>query len=64
MKTPVRNCHPYSVAKKWANRQNSALYILHKTMDLIHQVCYDEVLGNSQPHLANILEFMGVRDVC
>ena len=64
MRTPVGDCHPYAIAKKWAKLQNFAARILHETPDLIHQVCYEEVLGNKELQVAKIVEFMGARDVC
>ena len=64
MKTPVGDCHPYSIAKKWAKLQGSAMHILHDAPDLIHQVCYEEVLGDKKGAVAKIVKFMGARDVC
>ena len=64
MKTPVGDCHPYAIAKKWAKLQNFAARILHEEPDLIHQVCYEEVLGNKEEQVKKIVEFMGARDVC
>lgn len=64
MRTPVGDCHPYSIAKKWAKLQNAAARILHETPELIHQVCYEEVLGNKAKQVAKVVEFMGSRDVC
>lgn len=64
MKTPVGDCHPYSIAKKWARLQNYAAAILHMTPDLIHEVCYEEVLADKKAKVAGVIEFMGARDVC
>ena len=64
MKTPVGDCHPYAIAKKWSRLQNFAATILHETPDLIHQVCYEEVLGDKEAQVAKVVEFMGARDVC
>lgn len=64
MRTPVGDCHPYAISKKWAKLQNYSARILHETPDLIHQVCYEEVLGNKHGQVAKIVEFMGARDVC
>lgn len=64
MKTPVGDCHPYVIAKKWAKLQNFAAHILQDTPELIHQVCYEEVLGNKEAQVAKIVKFMGARNVC
>jgi hypothetical protein len=37
MKTPVGDCHPYTIAKKWAKLQRFALQILSQTPELLHQ---------------------------
>ena len=37
---------------------------MHETPDLIHQVCYEEVLGDRESQVAKIVEFMGARNVC
>ena len=64
MKTPVGDCHPYVIVKKWCRLQNLAMHILHNDPDLIHQVCYEEVLGDKKHQVAKIIKFMGARDVC
>ena len=64
MKTPVGDCHPYAIITKWCKLQNSAMHILHTNPDLIHQVCYEEVLGDKKHQVAKVVEFMGARDVC
>jgi len=64
MKTPVGDCHPYVIVTKWCRLQNFAMHILHNDPDLIHQVCYEEVLGDKKHQVAKIVKFMGARDVC
>ena len=64
MRTPVGDCHPYNITKKWAKLQNAAARILHETPTLLHQVCYEEVLGNKEAQVKKIVGFMGARDVC
>ena len=64
MKTPVGDCHPYPIVTKWCKLQNVAMQILETDPDLIHQVCYEEVLGDNKHQVAKIVEFMGARDVC
>ncbi|KAL7545138.1 hypothetical protein ACHAWF_008492 [Thalassiosira exigua] len=64
MKSPVGDCHPYVIAEKWAKLQNFAARILHETPDLIHQVCYEEVLGDQVAQVAKVMKFVGAREVC
>lgn len=64
MKTPVGDCHPYPVAKKWAKLQNHALQILSDAPELVHQVRYEHVLNDKVGEVAKINEFMGCRGVC
>jgi len=64
MKTPVGDCHPYAIAKKWAKLQNFAFRIMHETPDLIHHIFYEEVLSNKERQVAKVIKFMGARSVC
>eukprot|EP00546_Thalassionema_frauenfeldii_P016750 CAMPEP_0178896736 /NCGR_PEP_ID=MMETSP0786-20121207/1349_1 /TAXON_ID=186022 /ORGANISM="Thalassionema frauenfeldii, Strain CCMP 1798" /LENGTH=403 /DNA_ID=CAMNT_0020567193 /DNA_START=468 /DNA_END=1676 /DNA_ORIENTATION=- len=64
MKTPVGDCHPYLVAKKWAKLQNHGLQILSDAPELIHQVRYEHVLSDKVGEVAKINEFMGARGMC
>ena len=63
MKTPVGDCHPYAIAKKWAKLQNFAARILHETPDLVHLLSYESILGDKASQVAKILTFMGEREV-
>ena len=61
MKTPVGDCHPYTVAKKWATLQNHALQILSDAPELVHQVRYEHILQDKVGEVAKINKFMGSR---
>ncbi len=61
MKTPVGDCHPYSVAKKWAKLQDHALYIKAKDPELLHEVRYEDVINDKVSEVAKINEFIGQR---
>jgi len=63
MNTPVGDCHPYTIATKWAKLQNHALRILSENPDLVHQVRYEHVLQDKVGEVANINSFMGSRGV-
>ena len=64
MKTPVGDCHPYAIAKKWAKLQNHALQILSDAPELVHQVRYENILSNKVQEVSKINEFMGARGDC
>ena len=61
MKTPVGDCHYYSIAKKWAKLQNHALHVLSTNEDLVHQVRYESLLQSNKKTLESINDFMGER---
>ena len=63
MKTPVGDCHPYAITKKWAQLQNFAARILHETPDLVHLLSYESILGDNKSQVAKIMKFMGEREV-
>lgn len=63
LKTPVGDCHPYFIAKKWAKLQNFAARILHENPDLIQEVCYETLLFNKDSQITKILDFIEPRDV-
>lgn len=64
MKTPVGDCYPYQVSKKWAKLQNYALQILSDAPELVHQVRYEHVLNDKVGEVAKINDFMGCRGIC
>jgi len=61
VKTPVGDCHPYVIAKKWARLQRYALRILSETEDLVHQVRYEDILLDKATQVSAINEFIGSR---
>ena len=38
MRTPVGDCHYYTIITKWTNLQRHALHVLSVSEDLVHQV--------------------------
>lgn len=63
-KTPVGDCHPYNIAKKWARLQNYAAEILARDPELVHTVHYEDALQDSDAEVAKIIEYMGARETC
>ena len=63
-KTPVGDCHPYNISKKWARLQNHAAKILASDPDLVHTVHYEDALEDSDAEVAKIIEYMGARETC
>jgi len=61
MKTPVGDCHYYSITKKWAKLQNHALHVLSTNEDLVHQVRYESLLQANKETLESMNGFMGER---
>lgn len=63
-KTPVGDCHPYNIAKKWTRLQNNAAEILARDPDLVHTVHYEDALADSDAEVAKVIDFMGARETC
>ena len=61
MRTPVGDCHPYMVAKKWAKLQDHALYIKAKNPELLHEVKYEDVIKDKVTEVGKINDFIGQR---
>jgi serine/threonine protein phosphatase PrpC len=61
MKTPVGDCHPYMIAKKWSRLQDYALRIKNINPELIHEVKYEDVIRDKVVEVAKINKFIGKR---
>ena len=61
MKTPVGDCHYYSIASKWTELQKGALYIVKTHPKIIHQVHYEEILEDKKNTISKIYDFIGER---
>jgi len=61
MKTPVGDCHYYSIIKKWTNLQGHALHVLSVSEDLVHQVRYENLLQSNEETMKGVNDFMGKR---
>lgn len=64
MKTPVGDCHPYAISKKWAKLQGHAARVLESNPDLIHLVRYENLLTRKANEVSKIMDFMISRDIC
>ena len=61
MKTPVGDCHYYSIASKWTELQKSALHIIKTYPNIIHQVHYEQILKEKKSTISKIYDFIGER---
>ena len=60
-KTPVGDCHPYVIARKWAMLQDDALHIKRTYPELILEVRYEDLLHDKVNQVAKINEFIGTK---
>ena len=61
MKTPVGDCHYYSITKKWTKLQDHALKILEADPSIICKVHYEEILENKEAMVGKVYNFIGER---
>jgi len=61
MRTPVGDCHFYSIISKWTNLQRHALHVLSVSENLVHQVRYVSLLKDNVDTMKEVNAFMGKR---
>jgi len=63
IKTPVGDCHPFAITKKWVKLQYHAGRIIQENPELLHQVRYEDVLHDRESEVSKVFEFMGSRNM-